>query len=45
MQFRKADQPDGLAMGTLYSRGLIYMLFGRRNVHIVGPCFLNFQVK
>ena len=27
LQHRKADQPDGLAMGALYSRGLIIILF------------------
>jgi hypothetical protein len=26
LQHRKADQPDGLAMGALYSRGLIISL-------------------
>ena len=27
IQYRKGDQPDGFAMGTMYSRGLIIIIF------------------
>ena len=38
LQQRKADQPDGLVMGTLHTRGsiIIIIVVGRLNAHLLG---------
>jgi hypothetical protein len=45
IQYRKADQPEGIAMGSMYSRGLIlfHVLF-LKGVEVAYPDTLLFQV-